>query len=53
MGVPEPFDPTSGDDWTLYSESFQHYLLANEIKEEQNLHLLLALVGAYTFRLAW
>ena len=51
MGAPEPFDPSSGDDWTLYSERFEHFLLANEIKDEQKLHLLLALVGAQTFRL--
>ena len=51
LGAPEPFDPSSGDDWTLYSERFEHFLLANEIKDEQKLHLLLALVGAQTFRL--
>ena len=51
LGAPEPFDPSSGDDWTLYSERFEHFLLANEIKDEQKLHHLLALVGAQTFRL--
>ena len=51
LGAPEPFDPSSGDDWTLYSERFEHFLLANEIKNEQELHLLLALVGAQMFRL--
>ena len=51
LGAPEPLDPSSGDDWTLYPERFEHFLLANEIKDEQKLHLLLALVGAQTFRL--
>ena len=50
LGAPEPFDPASND-WSLYLQRFEHFLLANEIKDEQKLHLLLALVGAQTFRL--
>ena len=50
LGAPEQFDPSS-DDWTLYSERFEHFVKANDIKDEQKLHLLLALVGAQTYRL--
>lgn len=50
LGAPEPFDPAS-DDWSLHLQRFEHFLLVNERKDEQKLHLLLALVGAQTFRL--
>ena len=50
LGAPEPFNPSSGNDWTLYSERFENFLLANEINDEQKLHLLLALVSAQTFQ---
>ena len=46
----EQFNPSS-DNWTLYSERFEHFMKANDIKDEQKLHLLLALVGAQTYRL--
>ena len=51
LGAPEPFDPSSGDDWMLYSKRIKHFLLAKEIKDEQKLHLLLVLVDAQMFRL--
>ena len=50
LGVPEPFDP-AGDDWSLYVERFENFVLANGIKDERKLHMLLALVGAQTYRL--
>ena len=50
LGAPEPFDPAS-DDWSLYVERFEHFILANGIKDEQKLHMLLALVGAQTYQL--
>ena len=50
LGAPEQFDPTN-DDWTLYSERFEHFVKANDIKDEQKLHFLLSLVGAQTYRL--
>ena len=51
VGTPEAFTPGS-EDWSLYAQRFQHFLLANGITEEpQKLHLLLALVGSSTFRL--
>ena len=50
LGAPEPFDSTN-DDWAQYLQPFEHFVLANEIKDEQKLHLLLVLVGSQTFRL--
>ena len=51
LGAPEPFDP-AGDDWSLYYvERFEHFVLANGIKDERKLHMLLALVSAQTYRL--
>ena len=50
LGAPEPFDP-AGDDWSLYVEHFEHFVLANGIKDERKLHMLLALVGTQTYRL--
>ena len=51
VGTPEAFTPGS-EDWSLYAQRFQHFLLANSITEEsQKLHLLLVLVGNLTFRL--
>ena len=51
VGTPETFTPGS-EDWSLYAQRFQHFLLANGITEDsQKLHLLLALVGNSTFRL--
>ena len=48
---PVAFTPGS-EDWSLYAQCFQHFLLANGITEEpQKLHLLLVLVGSSTFRL--
>ena len=50
LGAPEPFDP-AGDYWLLYVEWFEHFVLAYGIKDERKLHMLLALVGAQTYRL--
>jgi hypothetical protein len=50
LGAPEPFDP-AGDDWSLCVERFEHFVLANGIKDEQKLHMLLTLVGARTYQL--
>ena len=48
LGAPEPFDAAS-DDRAQYLQRFEHSNIANEVKEEQKLHLLLALVGSQTF----
>ena len=50
LDAPEPFDP-AGDDWSLYVEPFEHFVLTNGIKDEPKLQMLLALVGAQTYRL--
>ena len=51
VGTPEAFTPGL-EDWSVYAQHFQHFLLANGItKESQKLHLLLVLVGNSTFRL--
>ena len=45
VSTPEAFTPSS-EDWSLYAQHFQHFLLVKGITEEsQKLHLLLALVG--------
>ena len=33
LGALERFDPSSND-WTLYSERFEHFVKANSIKDE-------------------
>ena len=51
IGAPEPFDERT-DDWTLYAQRFEHFLLANNVKEdEQKRYLLLAMIGGRTFKL--
>ena len=51
ISTPEAFTPSS-EDWSLYAQHFQHFLLVKGITEEsQKLHLLLALVGNLTLRL--
>ena len=50
IGAPEQFDERT-DDWTLYFQRFEHFFTANNIKEdEQKKHLLLAMIGARTFK---
>ena len=51
LGAPEPFN-ASNDDWQLYVQRFEHFLLANKISDsDEKCHLLLALMGAPTFKL--
>jgi len=51
VGAPEPFN-SSSDDWELYIQHFEHFLLANKIDgNDEKCHLLLALTGASTFKL--
>ena len=51
VATPEASTPGS-EDWSLYAQRFQHFLLVNGIiKESQNLHLLLEVVGNSTLRL--
>ena len=50
LGAPEPLHPAS-DDWLLYIERFERFILPNEIKDKLKLHMLLALVGAQTYQL--
>lgn len=44
VGSPEPFEKTT-DDWYLYAQQFEHFLLANSVVEDSESkwhHLLLA-----------
>lgn len=51
VGAPQPFN-ASNDDWELYFQQFEHFLLANKIDDnEEKSHMLLALMGAPTFKL--
>ena len=51
IGAPEPFDERT-EDWTLYTQRFEHFLLANSVNEdEKKRHLLLAMIGGRTFKL--
>ena len=51
IGAPEPFDERT-EDWTLYAQRFEHFLLANSVNEdEKKRHLLLAMIGGRTFKL--
>ena len=51
MGSPEAFEPSS-DDWRLYAQRFEHFLLVNGIEDDsKRRHLLLALIGNSTFKL--
>ena len=51
MGSPEAFE-TSTDEWHLYAQRFEHFLLADGITDNSKcLHLLLALIGNSTFKL--
>ena len=49
VGAPQPFN-ASNDDWELYFQRFEHFLLANKIDDnEEKSHMLLALMEALTF----
>ena len=51
IGTPQPFN-VSNDEWTLNIQRFEHFLLANKIdSDEEKSHLLLALMGAPTYKL--
>ena len=51
MGAPQPFN-ASNDNWELYVQRFEDFLLANKIDDnEEKCHMLLALMGAPTFKL--
>ena len=51
VGAPEPFDLSKGADWKLYTQRFEHFAKANKINDDQKKHLLLALMGAPTYKL--
>ena len=51
VGAPEPFDLSKGADWKLYTQRFEHFAKANKIDDDQKKHLLLALMGAPTYKL--
>ena len=51
VATPKASTPGS-EDWLLYAQRFQHFLLVNGIiKEFQNLHLLFEVVGNSMLRL--
>ena len=51
IGAPEPFDAKT-DDWILYGQCYEHFLLANGITEDDpKKHLFLAMMGGATFKL--
>ena len=50
VGAPEPFDFSKGADWKLYTQWFEHFVKAKS-QNDQNKHLLLALVGAPMYKL--
>ena len=51
IGAPEPFHAKT-DDWLLYCQRFEHFLLANGITEaDPKKHLFLAMMGGATFKL--
>ena len=41
----------SGDQWLTYIEQFEHYILANEIRDEKKVLVLLSVMGPKTYRL--
>ena len=51
VGALEPFDLLKGADWKLYTQRFEHFAKANKVEDDQKNHLLLALVGAPTYKL--
>ena len=51
VGSPEAFE-LSTDDWRLYAQRFEHFLLANGVTDDsKRLHLLLALIRNAMFNL--
>ena len=50
VGALQPFN-VSNDEWVLYIQRFEHFILANKIENnDEKCHLLLALVGAPTYK---
>ena len=50
VGAPQPFN-ASNDEWALYIQRFEHFILANKIENnDEKCHLLLALVGTPTYK---
>ena len=44
IGAPEPFDERT-EDWSLYAQKFEHFLLANDVdRDKKKKHLLLAMI---------
>ena len=51
VGSPEVFEPST-DEWRLYTQRFEHFLVANGITDDsKRRQLLLALIGNATFKL--
>ncbi|XP_065894390.1 uncharacterized protein [Dysidea avara] len=51
IGASKPFDAKT-DDWILYCQCFEHFLLANGIKDDdRKKHLLLAMMAGAIFKL--
>ena len=51
VGSPEVFE-LSTNNWCLYAQRFEHFLLANGVTDDsKHLHLLLTLIGNSTFKL--
>ncbi len=51
VGAPESFILSKGADWKLYTQRFEHFAKANKVEDDQRKHLLLALMGAPTYKL--
>ena len=50
VGALQPFN-ASNDEWVLYIQRFEHFILANKIENyDEKCHLLLALVGVPTYK---
>ncbi|KAL9954326.1 hypothetical protein ACROYT_G041847 [Oculina patagonica] len=50
IGKIEAFDETN-DDWNAYVERIEQYFIANEIKEEKQMAVILSLMGNKTYGL--
>ena len=50
VGALQPFN-ASNDEWVLYIQHFEHFILANKIENnDEKCHLLVVLVGAPTYK---
>lgn len=50
IGHMDPFDE-SGEQWATYIERFEHYVLANEIRDAKKVPVLLSVLGSKTYGL--